>query len=353
MSARTTFVAVTGQRDNIGDSLLRRPLLRAAQESGGGCAVFVGGDAEDYVTNLGVADVDTVYTDRTAWLTAMVRAALAGRANVVLNAGELTLDGASTRDRLFLMPLIAFVRLRRGAFIHAGTGLRNPTSRLTWPVRWLVGLANVVAWRDARSFDAIRRGSVEPDWAFGEGPDLDIVRARHESTRQSAPTIALSLRGGGDDLSPESIARLRERLDVLGASPIVVVQVRRDGAVAELLGAALDAPVIAWPADDDHAIQERRVREVYAGCTWVSSDRLHVVATAATEGAVPLDLLPDTHGKVRRTLAPAKLRLQESSGAPERLAADRIELLDGLAHARSRLAALTARIAAACAKRPR
>lgn len=351
MAERISFVAVTGQRDNVGDSLLRRPLLRAVPVASGR-AIFVGADAEDYVGNLDVDDADTVFTSRAAWMWAMVRAtALGGGGNLVLNAGELTVGPAALRDRLLMTPVLMLAKLRGGAFIHAGTGLRNPEHSLVTPLRWILRLGTVVTWRDERSGVAARIGSVEPDWAFGEGPDVSVVRERHERSRTSPPRIALSVRGDRSDVTAERAAPLAEAIRELGAVPVVVVQVRRDAEAARALAGHLGASVIEWPDSDGHDAQERRLREVYAACTWVASDRLHVVAAAATEGAVPLDLVPDSHGKVRRTLAPAKLTLKKSDGAEARLAADQQELVDGLDFARGRLRAVTERIAAACGPR--
>lgn len=347
MSGRISFIAVTGQRDNLGDSLLRRGIVRAVPAATGR-AIFVGGNAEDYVRNLAPGAADIIYTDRAAWLRAIVRASIGRGANLVLNAGELTVGSSSLRDRLLLLPVIVLLRARGGAFIHAGTGLRNPESFLVTPLRWFLRCANVVTWRDRRSAAAARIGSVAPDWAFGEGPGVDTLKERHRAHRASAPRIALSVRGDRASLTADAVAPLAAKVRALGAVPVIVAQVRRDAEAARALAEALGAEVVDWPAGDDHAAQEERLRAVYATCTWVASDRLHVVAAAATEGAVPLDLVPDTHGKVRRTLEPAQLRLVDTDGASASLDEDQAVLLAGLAQASRELADVTRRIRQAC-----
>ena len=51
------FCNPAGQRDNLGDSVLRRPYLAALRE-GGDLHVLVGDDA-DYASGLGITGVDT------------------------------------------------------------------------------------------------------------------------------------------------------------------------------------------------------------------------------------------------------------------------------------------------------
>lgn len=351
MSKRVSFIAVTGQRDNVGDSLLRRPLVRAVP-SASGRAIFVGSDSEDYIGNLRLNDSDIIFTSRSAWMGAMVKEIFCGRgANIILNAGELTVGLAAVRDRLLMAPIVILAKIRGGAFIHAGSGLRNPNHSLTAPLRWFLRMATLVTWRDERSCRAVGLGAVEPDWAFGEGPDIRVIDERHKLNRESAPRIALSIRGDGAGVSAERAASLAETVGRLGAVAVVVVQVRRDTDAARSLARQLGAPLVEWPEADSHDVQERRLREAYAGCTWVASDRLHVVASAATEGAVPLALVPDSHGKVSRTLAPAKLSLKDPVGAVDSLPADQQELLRGLEHARSRLRVVTDTIALECGQK--
>ncbi|WP_284249022.1 hypothetical protein [Litorihabitans aurantiacus] len=88
--------------------------------------------------------------------------------------------------------------------------------------------------------------------------------------------------------------------DELGLELTTVVQVRRDQDYALEAAARLGATAVTWPGDSDHAEQEERLRDVYGRSLVTVSDRLHVLVTAATEGAIPLAWVPSAGGKSRR-----------------------------------------------------
>lgn len=299
-SARRTFVALTGQRDNVGDSLLRRPLLTAARATGE-CHVLVGERADDYATNLGLSTADRVYSSRSRWLMALARSAVKTRTNLILNAGEINPDARFTFDRAVLMPLLLLIRLRGGAVVQAGIGVRHPEQPVPFAVRMLLRLATFVAWRDEPSQRAARSGQVIPDWGFAEGSELAEIARRHADERPRR--MAFSIRGDRPRPSDEWVSGIRGMLRTHDVQPVVVCQVRRDGARAAWLAEQLDAELLAWDADTSHRSQERLARDAYASCDWVVSDRLHGIIMAMTEGAVVLPFLPDRGNKLARTLA--------------------------------------------------
>lgn len=327
------FISVASQRDNLGDSLLRRPLIRAAQAIDT-CHVFVGEGAEDW-TNLGLRANDKTYAVRRKWMSALLRSAATRRTTLILNAGELVFDRRFTFSRSALLPAIALVKLRRGAVIHAGFGLRNPDSGVPMLARLTARMSDVVSWRDEAARSAVGVGTVAPDWAFAEGSSTEELLLRHQSN--SHRSIAVSLRGDRGEPSTEWLRKLRETASELGSDVVIVCQVRRDGPLSEWLARELNAELVSWPEGTDHLAHEARVREVYSKSTWVVSNRLHSVIMAVTEGAVPLDLAPDQSRKVPRALAVLDLRLFPSRGAHSRLVEDQRQIRVALDACRTRL----------------
>jgi beta-1,4-mannosyltransferase len=336
------FITVASQRDNLGDSLLRRPLIRAAQV-GGACHVFVGRGGEVW-TNLGLRSIDKLYTGRRLWYLALIRSALVRRTTLVLNAGELLPDRRFLLARTLMAPAIALIKLRGGALIHAGFGIRDPKARVPFIARATVRMSDVASWRDEVSRAAVGAGTVAPDWGLAEGPSTDALFARHNAL-ETDRVVAVSLRGDGPLPSSEwlDVARRAAAFD-LKARIVVVCQVRRDAARAEWLAAQLGAELVGWPDEANHADQEARVRAAYSSATWVASNRLHSVIMAVTEGAVPLDLVPDQSRKISRTLAVIDLALFPAKAALQRIDDDQTQVRAALGFARSRLADLSAAI---------
>jgi beta-1,4-mannosyltransferase len=333
------FVAVASQRDNLGDSLLRRPLIRAAQAIGE-CHVFVGRGAEDW-TNLGIRSVDTLYSSRRRWLVALGKSAVSKRTTLLLNAGELVFDRRFRLTRLSMAPAIALIKIRGGSLIHAGFGLRDPQATVPLAARATVRMSDIVSWRDEAARAAVGTGTVAPDWAYGEGASISELERRH-ATEPVERVIAISLRGDRPAPSSEWIASIRAAAETqLNARIVIVCQVRRDSDRSAWLARALGADLVAWPDSATHADQEETVRKTYARATWVVSNRLHSVIMALTEGAVPLDLAPEQSRKVPRALAVIDLSLASAQGALARLSLDRSNLRAGLQAGRRRLDDLT------------
>ena len=335
-----TFVTLTGQRDNVGDSLLRRLFLQGLQP-GGPCAVYVGGGRASYVSNLGVRPEDRVYTELRPWLAALIRSVATSRTNLVLNTGEITFDRRYSLRNLQTLPLALAVKLRGGAFIQAGLGVRDVRSRVPAGSRLLAEIADVTSWRDEPSRAMAGTGQVQPDWAFAEGSSIEELSARADDEVDGAPTIVLSLRRDGWLPTKAWLQGMAEACRAAGARPVVVCQVRRDATRCRSLASELGAELVEWEPDVDHREQEQRLREVYRRSTWVVSNRLHVLIAAVTEGAVILPYVPDEHGKLARSLATAGIdyeHVQPSAAtAPDvaDLPAERRELVAHLVRARA------------------
>lgn len=339
-----SFVVVTGQRDNVGDSLLRRPLVSLARELGQ-CHVLVGKDATGYSVNVGLTNGDVVYADRRRWLKALVASALSTRTHLILNAGEMTINRKYALDRIVLFPVIALLKLRRGLVVQTGVGIRNPRARVPRLIRMIVGSADIVTWRDGDSREAARHGAVQPDWAFAEGSSAAEIKRRYSTPRTSR--LALSLRGDRQAPSKIWIDTLKTALQAHSVRPVVVCQVRRDEDRSRWLADQLDADYVPWGPLADHRQQEEIARGVYADCDWVISDRLHVLIAAATEGAVVVPFAPDSGAKLKRTLGAAGMTYLEVDAldlSDDALDRERDALLSVLEDTRDQLVRLVRRV---------
>lgn len=330
-----TFIAATGQRDNVGDSLLRRPMLASANTARPRY-VLIGEEADDYATNLGLLSTDRTFVRREAWLLALIRHSARRRTTLIMNSGEVVVNARFILDRILMTPVIALIRARGGRVAQTGIGIRRPQNK-TRVLRSLLRTSSLVTWRDEPSRDCARTGRVTPDWAFHEGATVDELVRRMEHASQDQRTLVLSMRADSPLPSGSWIREMRQTLTDLEATAVVVCQVRRDRERCAWLAEALEADFVDWVPEATHFEQEAAVRKVYAQSTWVTSDRLHVLIAAFTEGCVPLDLIPDSGAKIARTFAPVGDFPKRATGAAPRLSEDQKILLETLATARSRI----------------
>ncbi|MGB3773297.1 MAG: hypothetical protein WBA00_19330, partial [Rhodococcus sp. (in: high G+C Gram-positive bacteria)] len=75
--ATEVFVSVTGQRDNVGDTVLRRHLLEALRPHGT-LHLWVGTSPDSYLSGLRLRPDDVVYRRRRRWRVAALRRAATG-----------------------------------------------------------------------------------------------------------------------------------------------------------------------------------------------------------------------------------------------------------------------------------
>jgi len=295
---RHIFVAVHGQGDNIGDSVLRRAMLGAIQIPNSQRHVLVGGVPSSYIEGLALSSVDHVYTSRATWERNLLRYALTGSASYVSNAGEMQVNRRRKRIGLVEGPLARLVRATGGGLVHTGVGLRDPESH-AWPVKLVASQARVVAWRDEPSRLSTQMGTVYPDWAFSEG-------SLPEEWGAQRGTLAVSMRGDQPPPTGEWISVVREFASRHHLSIVAVTQVARDEARSNELATMLDGTVEPWDGTS-HRYQEKRVRWIYGRSAAVISDRMHALIMGATEGAVPLGFTVGKSRKIGRTFEGAGL----------------------------------------------
>ncbi|WP_315097008.1 hypothetical protein, partial [uncultured Cellulomonas sp.] len=293
---RDVLVSARGQTDNLGDSVLRRGLLDALRPLGR-LVVNVDGLPDGYVSALGLQAQDLQVRDRRDWARRSSGGAWAG-AVYGFNAGETYATPGYAGHLLKLAPLVAVSRLRGGAGLHVGLGLRAPHP--LWGRVLRLGLApcSIVAWRDADSRSWVGRGDVAPDWGYAFGT-TDLAPARSGADR---PVLAVSLRGDRPAPGPVWTQTVRALASDRSLDVVVVPQVGRDLPRARELAADLGGELVGWDGVD-HAAAEKVVRDVYRRASFVVSDRLHALVLGHTEGALPVGLAPGAAGKLERSLA--------------------------------------------------
>jgi hypothetical protein len=348
-SGRDVFAVGRGQYENIGDIILRRPLLNWAREAGR-LHIYVGESPDGYDEGLGIGEDDEVHRSFSTWYAKLVKSAAQGRASSIYKPGEVQLTLAGMKEHVAMLPAVSLVRLRGGKVGRVGAGSRNfaPIPRaIMWPSN---ALSNYTRWRDVRTADYLGFGPAMPDLGFAEGLDEAGIRAAmHDDSRN---VFAISLREDVE-VAPRPypdetwLRGVRSFIDESGLEPWVVTQVSVDNDRSRRLAADLGAHLLEWPVLSGHREQEDRLRALYRRAQVVASDRLHVIIAAYTEGAAPVGLQLDDSDKISRhfdTIGVMGVGLNTtglSSGdilaALAKASASREEMLAHLLPARARL----------------
>lgn len=299
---RIIFVTLKGQDDNIGDSMLRREYLSALRNYGP-VHVLIDDAATGYNEGLGLQLNDFVYSRKSKWLLAMVRASGLAHVFVGLNAGAINggFSDAFHMCRLALLGL--FARLTGGGTIAMGLGFVDAAPSATY-WRLVVRAFPRITWRDDASAKNTGHGRVAPDWAFMTGPD-------HPNTGERRH-ITVSVRGDRRGLPETLIDALKRAASERNCELVVAVQVGRDSSACAALSERLGAELIEWD-DTSHAVQEGVLRGAYARSSLVLSDRLHVLIAALTEGSAVIALGGDDSDKAGRVLRAADVSIPRLS----------------------------------------
>lgn len=290
------FVWATGQDDNIGDSLLRRPYI-ARLRGDGKATVWVREASPGFIAGLGLTPGDVVATSWASWLWAATRAALTGRTTIAVNAGEMRMSKRGAIKLAALVPLLLVSRLRGGSGVWLGAGVpRGGPLGAATIYRAAARACREVAWRDDESRATMRVGGVQPDWAFSLGTDV-----REWRSPDDRDLLTVVLRGDRERPAEDWWNWVADSARTLGLTPTLVVQVRRDQSLASYAERAHGFEIVGWESDD-HSVQEALVRTYYARSLVTVGDRLHGLIVAATEGSIPLGWVPSSGGKIRRHL---------------------------------------------------
>lgn len=287
------FVPMIGQYENIGDIVLRRPLINWLR-SEGSLHLFLGNAPDGYAEGLGVQPNDVVYKSFGAWYIAALQAAATGHAHYAFKPGEIQLSLAGLKEHLSVLPLLVLIRLRGGKVVRVGSGARNFAA---WPralMKPSVLLSQLVIWRDAKTASYIGTGEVMPDLAFSEGDlAIDPQDFKHRKL------LVISMRGDRESSGREWIEAVRAYAAREGLSICVVTQVMRDADLSRKLATTLNGELVDWDGHG-HDLQEAKLRDLYRKARVVVSDRLHVLIAAYTHGAVPVGMNGYSSDKIDR-----------------------------------------------------
>lgn len=339
MKSRSIFIAVHGQDDNLGDSVLRRAMVDAARRSGLRLHVLIGQNGVGYCSALGLCESDVIYRSRAEWSRALAVAAIGGRAHVISNAGEIQLNRRRIKILLSEIALLSLVALRGGQRLATGLGIRQASGPRVALLRLWARMFGLVSWRDSPSRElAGGRGVVSPDWSLALGTAVSSWLPSHERT-----TVVLSFRGDRPSPPNETLEQIREVCQGSGLKLVVVTQVARDAERNESVAQLLDARHLRPDSNRfDHSTWESQVRDLYRTTRFAFSDRLHVLMIAATEGCVPVG--PGEDPKIHRTFEAAGLTLRQIGARDRGVNTEFDALVVQIQRARDELAGLSGKM---------
>ncbi len=351
MARTPIFVNPTGQSDNLGDSVLRRPFLDYLRTLGP--LTILVSDSDDYASALGLRAEDRIVRSKPRWFLDALVGVLVRRGVFAVNAGEIVTGNRYAVRAAWQIIIAQAARMGNGTTLIAGAGIRDssvPPPRL---LRRLARLADFCAWRDGATSRAVGSGGQMPDWAFATGA------SEAQSDEVGRDLLALTFRGDRDALDDDWVRRIASWASARGLSIVVVVQVRRDEESARRIAHALGASVTGWPVTRNHAEHEAVLRDVYRRSAAVISDRIHALIIGMTEGAVPIAFSANSVSKARRvfediTELPVADQLKDRQAEVHRwdsLAANEKQFLADLGGAQARLKAVRGNIGLSILKR--
>ncbi|GAA5205011.1 polysaccharide pyruvyl transferase family protein [Microbacterium kyungheense] len=301
---RSVYTILTGQYDNLGDSILRRAMVSQLARLGD-WHVFIGRAPEDYVAALDLNDRTRVYRSRFRWLIAATRG-MARRSSAVFvaNPGEISSSWHEFLIGLTAVWLLAIGRFRANPGIRVGIGARDRQRPLSLGHELACRLARINIWRDQQSRDLFGRGHVAPDWAFA-------LPASNAGEPRSF--VALCYRADKPLPSPTALGAVQAWAADRGYQLVVVSQVRRDVEANRRLASSLGALHVGG-TDRPLEQLEQDVRAMYARSVIVLGNRVHGLILGMVEGAAPGALLGHADMKTGRTLRAAGFDLAAIPG---------------------------------------
>ena len=302
MSSRSSdleiFVPGIGQYDNIGDIILRRPLLDWLRDSGR-LHVYVGNSPMGYDGGLRLQPSDVVYRSFRSWYFAAIRSSVTRRTAYFFKPGEIQLTLAGMKEHVAMVPLLLLLRAKGFRSARIGSGTKNDSRLYSKIVRSIVRLSNLSLWRTRSTFSQLGGDGVMPDLAFGEGSGTELGNGARDS-------LIVSMRSDRADPTAAWFDAITSIAESRGLKIVTVTQVHRDESKSALLAKKLGGSHVGWDGTD-HSSQEKLLREHYSRAVMVVSDRLHVLVAALTEGAIPIALLVDESAKISSHFEAASL----------------------------------------------
>lgn len=290
---KNIFVPGVGQHENIGDIILRRPLINWLREYGQ-LHIYVGSSTEGYDKGLGIRVEDVLYHSFIKWYLTALWHALTLKAHYVFKPGEIQLTILGLKEHIVVLPLLLFVRLTGGKVIRVGSGARNFAKLPRLFMKPSIWFSNVVRWRDAKTTAFMQAGETMPDLAYATGTEIS-----EHLDFSSRNALVLSMRGDREHPENGWLEAVSQYADIHHLKIYVITQVLRDSELSKKLAKRLNATLVDWDGES-HDVQEQLLRDLYARTHTVVSDRLHVLITAFTHGALPVGMLSYGSDKINR-----------------------------------------------------
>lgn len=338
-------VHLSGQDDNLGDSILRAGLLQSLRGRNRRIHILVrdqsgNNQTSDYMSGLTLKDTDVVHDTRASWIQSTFNAV---RPVFVLNAGEINPRANSYPGKTALKELKQ-IRAQQGVTIAAGVGIKDPNSITADTFAPAFETLDLMSWRDFGSREAAGFGEVNPDWAFALG-----TPTKYWQPITSRPYLSVTLRFDRPYPDQRWLSAVQYLAQQTNTRVVTFAQVGRDAPRAvrlasDLNGEYFGAPSFSHDALDDH------VRSLFAQSLAVVTDRAHGLIIGATEGAYPIGSGSDPQKIVRllETVGLGSLvgRYQDLATFGERLDDNLAQLTPAIDQARNDLARLRVRIQA-------
>lgn len=309
------YVNPSGQRENLGDSVLRRAYLNELRHCGE--LHILAGEHPAYVSGLGLRPNDRVYSSKREWLVGALQHVRREESMFAVNAGEVVTGRNYMTTYLWQSALARATRKGGGKTVAMGIANREHPATTQALLGRFVKRADFVTWRDDEAARTFGVGSVQPDWAVALGQS-DEVLAKSSKRDQ----VAISLRGDRALPSEVWFTSVEQALARMGSPRVVVVvQVMRDTLRARDLASRFRGTTFEWAEDCSHSDHEKHIREIYRSSRAVISDRIHALIIGMTEGAIPVGFAPHSPQKVAKTfraISPSTLAwTTEPESSPE------------------------------------
>lgn len=302
----TAHVLLSGQFDNVGDTMHRRVLLDWLRPMGS-ISAYVGAAPPSFLTGLHLGEADKTESSMRSWL----RDALADRSFdriVAFNPGEFTMGWSRAKGEMALLPLTRVRHRPRGCVLRIGVAAGNEwefDGRIPEVIiRRAISRNSIVTWREQRSADLFGHGSVFPDLAFALGDAKSV-----EGYDAQRSVLSVTMRSDRPRPAEAFLSAVRATAQERDLQIVVTSQVRRDNARSAELATSLEGEYDPWTVEQSHEEREEHVRALYRRSFAIVSDRLHALIAASTEGALPLGLQTHPGGKVQAHFDPLDLKV--------------------------------------------
>jgi hypothetical protein len=348
--SRKVYCSIAAQADNLGDIEIRRALLHRLAEAGFELVVFTGRMPHSYVTAFNLPDTAIRTANPIEFQARFTMDALSGRASLLFAPGPYRAAGGSKALAKAVVNNmnVRLAQARGGSVVAAGRAYRVESATAARIERSSIRRFDLLAIRDDVS-------SVEVGMPLRQEPDLALLGKFERPMGARGRYVAVSLRSDRP-ASPSMLGAVRDAASRQGLEMIFVTQVRRDATGHRRLADELGVPIIDW-TDEEHAVQESRVLDVYRHSAAILSDRLHSILLAVRMGAMPITFAGEAYTKIPSTVSrdlPLRLIHVNDAGEPvgdieidalvRRNEQDLDALESALLRARSRLDRLVAEV---------